>query len=56
MVIQSPEIIGRKVRYTMPHGETKEGIVSSYNSHWIFVRYTSGDTAAATNPKDLELI
>ena len=46
--------IGRRVIYTMPHGEMTTGVISSWNDEWVFVRYTSGDTAAATPREALE--
>ncbi len=53
---------GREVRYEVRHGQPGEaystrceyGNISSWNSRYVFVRYSHGDTAAATNPEDLE--
>ena len=53
MINPTASDVGRRVVYTMPHGEVKSGIVSSWNDEWVFVRYTTGDTAAATHRKDL---
>lgn len=47
---------GRAVIYARadPHRTTERGTISSWNEKNVFVRYTTGDTAAATNPEDLE--
>lgn len=46
---------GRSVRYTPFKGAPAEvGRIKTWNDKWIFVWYHSGDTAAATNPSDLE--
>ncbi len=44
---------GRLVTYHPGHGGTEAGVISSWNDKFIFVRYTSGSTAAATDPTDL---
>ena len=48
---------GRQVIYEVPEGTARRvefGVISSWNDKYIFVRYTHGDTAAATNPEDLD--
>lgn len=45
--------VGRSVLYTDRLGKISEGVISSWNDKLIFVRYTSGDTAAGTRPEDL---
>ena len=44
---------GRGVIYVPAHGNYQRGIISSWNEQHIFVRYTTGCTAAATNPDQL---
>ncbi len=44
---------GRKVLFHHHHGGTEEGVVSSWNDHWIFARFTLGSTAAACDPEQL---
>jgi hypothetical protein len=46
--------VGRFVIYTAHHGEREEGVISSWNDTYIFVRYGRGSTAAATDPNQLE--
>ena len=46
--------VGRNVIYTAHHGEREEGVISSWNDHYVFVRYGRGSTAAATDPDQLE--
>lgn len=54
-----PEDVGRGVIYT-PHHHSPEnpaqerGVISSWSANYVFVRYTSGSTAAATDPNQLE--
>jgi hypothetical protein len=50
--------IGRNVIYTPHHSTpedpcTEEGVLSSWNSSVIFVRYGRGSTAAGTDPAQL---
>ena len=56
---EAAENIGHKVVYTpypgCPTTILEEGVISSVNDEYVFVRYSLGDTAAATNPEDLEL-
>lgn len=47
-----PEDIGRNVTYTDPHtGVKSHGTISSKNSSWVFVRFHTGSTAAACDPR-----
>lgn len=46
--------IGRHVIYTAHHGAREEGVISSWNDTYVFVRYGRGSTAAATDPDQLE--
>jgi hypothetical protein len=47
---------GRIVIYARldPHRKTERGVISSWNEHVVFVRYTIGSTGAATLREDLE--
>lgn len=36
--------------------EPEEGIITSVNDSYVFVRYGGQQTSAATNPADLELL
>ena len=45
---------GRKVVYTAHHGETEEGVITSANCKFIFVRYGSDCHSKATDPEQLE--
>ena len=53
MIDPTEEDVGRKVVYTK--GPTIQiGFIKSFTEDWVFVRYHSGDTAAATSRKDLD--
>ncbi len=56
MIDPKPGDEGRLVVYARlnRHSTTELGHVSSWNDHYVFVRYTTGSTAAATLRKDLE--
>ena len=45
---------GRKVLFSTYHGDIEMGVLSSWNERYIFTRFTSGSTAAACNPEQLE--
>ena len=45
---------GRGVIFHTNHGSLEYGIVSSWNDRYIFVRFTTGSTAAACDPEQLE--
>lgn len=49
--------IGRRVVYREPIDhpgrKVETGVVSSFNQHYVFVRYRGGLTAAATRREDL---
>jgi len=49
--------IGRYVIYVPFQGCNpkihERGVISSVNDKYVFVKYSLGDTAAATDPKDL---
>lgn len=47
--------VGRKVVYrAAPNFEPEEGTITSWNDKYIFARYGSGSTSAATDPADLD--
>jgi hypothetical protein len=50
MITPTHDDIGRKVVYR----EIEEGVITSFNDLYVFVRYGSSTTSAATNPSDLE--
>ena len=54
----TPEHVGRRVVYIPFPGArvmADKGVITSWNSHFIFVRYDGmGETPAATSPADLE--
>ena len=57
MVEPSENDIGRLVVYTgnrYPGGKLEEGIITSYNDHCVFVRYSGELHSKATSRKDLE--
>lgn len=54
MITPKPEDVGRKVIYHGRAGERGEGVITSYNDHYVFVRYGAGVTSAATKYSDLE--
>lgn len=51
-----PEDIGRKVLYRTSHGDIEEGVVTSFNSAYVFVRFGADVHSKACAPKDLEWI
>ena len=54
MVDPRPGDEGKWVHYTAHDGHVENGRISSWNDHVVFVRYHSGDTAAATDRKQLD--
>ena len=51
--------IGRKVVYTgnrYPGGKLEEGVVTSFNSRSVFVRYGADVGSKATSRQDLEWV
>ena len=45
--------VGLAVVYDSGHGR-EQGIVTSVNDRWVFVRYGSDSTSKATAPKSLQ--
>ena len=55
MIEPAPDDIGRKVVYTGNHnGPLEEGVITSFNSTAVFVRYGSDYGSTATSRQDLE--
>ena len=54
MINPTENDIGRKVIYCGYAGEREDGIVTSFNDAFVFVRYGSGTTSAATKREQLE--
>lgn len=54
------ECVGRKVVYTPYKGcdpsLKEEGVITSVNDHYVFVRYGSDVNSKATDPNDLEFV
>jgi hypothetical protein len=49
-----PSDVGRGVVYVPRHGSREDGVITSWNSHFVFVRYRGSETPKATNVLDLE--
>lgn len=52
---KNEELIGRKVLYNAHHF-IEEGVIVSFNSEYIFVRFGSDVSSKACRRQDLELI
>lgn len=55
---EARELIGNKVVYRAPHQHRydspgQEGVVTSVNDTYVFVRYGASTTSQATRPQDL---
>lgn len=46
--------VGRLVIYRGYAGETEEGVITSFNAHYVFVRYGLGSTSQATRRDQLD--
>jgi hypothetical protein len=55
-IIPTSNDIGRKVIYKDygGFGKIEEGVITSFNDHYVFVDYTGTGRGAATNKDDLE--
>jgi hypothetical protein len=53
---EAREHIGHGVVYRPAHGDTEEGTITSVNDRFVFVRYGSRRTSAATEPGALALL
>ena len=49
------EVVGQRVVYTAHHGETEEGVVTSWNDRFVFVRYGSKKRSEATDRSQLRV-
>lgn len=58
MIEPTDNDVGRKVVYRAHHPGTQleEGVITSFNESFVFVRYGSGTTSQATSRNDLEWI
>ena len=59
MVDPTEADIGRKVIYTgnrHPGGQLEEGVITSFNEWFVFVRYDSETTSKGTSRQDLEWV
>lgn len=45
--------IGRKVIYKSHHCDVEEGVITSFNDSFVFVKYGTGSTSQATRREDL---
>lgn len=48
--------VGRKVIYRPAHGDIEEGVITSFNSSYVFVRFGNDVTSKACRLDQLELI
>lgn len=46
--------IGVGVTYRPPGGVIEDGVITSVNARWVFVRYRGDNHSKATHPRDLE--
>jgi len=56
MIAPTAADVGRRVVYCDRAGYSfpEEGVITSFNERWVFVRYGTGSTSAATSRQDLE--
>lgn len=54
MIDPKPGDEGKWVTYIPRVGDREAGIISTWNKHFVFVKYHSGDTGAGTLRSDLE--
>lgn len=45
--------IGRGVIRMVPYREPEDGIITSFNSSYVFVKYKSSNQSQATKPEEL---
>lgn len=53
---EAAQAIGLGVVYTPRGGRIEDGIITSVNEHYVFVRYAGDTGSKATRPEDLELL
>lgn len=57
MIEPTEKDIGRKVVYrAAPFMQPEEGVITSFNKEFVFVRYGTDTTSAATPRKQLEWV
>lgn len=54
MIHPIPDDIGRMEVYTPPYANREQGIITSFNDHYVFVRYGNSLQGIATRRQDLE--
>jgi hypothetical protein len=50
------DFVGRLVIFTYHHGEKEEGIATSANDRYVFVRFPTSQTSQACEPSMLTLV
>lgn len=53
--VNYPEWVGRLVIFTYLHGESEEGVVTSWNGRYLFVRFGGSTTSQACDPSMVRL-
>lgn len=53
--IDHAQFVGRRVIFTYHHGTTEEGIATSANDRYVFVRFGADTTSKACDPTMLTL-
>lgn len=48
--------VGRKVLYKAPHGPIEEGVIASFNSSYVFVRFGTSTMPQACSRHSLEFV
>lgn len=48
--------VGNGVVYKRPDTRLEDGVITSVNDTYVFVRYAGDQTSKATRPEDLELL
>jgi hypothetical protein len=56
MIEPTEDDIGRAVVYSYPGGKLKEGVITSFNDHRVFVRYGADKGSKSTSREDLEWV
>lgn len=46
--------IGRSVTFTSPRYGVRDGVITSVNAHWVFVRYGTDTNSKGTDPARLK--